>query len=255
MKKKYLIELRSVSITRGGRAVLCNIDWHTRGGEHWFLMGNNGSGKTTLMEILMGYLWPQQGSVSILGERFGHVYLQDLRKQVGYVSPWIFSHTGDNIPVVDVIASGMDGSVGYGTGISPGTRLLIEQQLAFFQCEGLEKRRFGTLSSGQQLKVMLARSLIGSPRILILDEPFSMLDMGSRYTMYRYIHGICTKHAGPQLILVTHHLDDIQPVFTHGLILKNCRIFARDKRDRILHPRILSEAFDIPAESLQHPLL
>ena len=251
MKKGYIIDLRDVSINRGGRQVLRNINWQTLAGEHWFLMGNNGSGKTTLMEILMGYLWPQHGTVRVLGKKFGQVYLQDLRKKIGYVSPWVFKHTGDHIPVEDVIASGVDGSVGYFGAIPQKVVQMIKKQLRFFHCDGLVRRAFGTLSSGQQLKIMLARSLISDLRILILDEPFSFLDIGSRYSMYHFIEKICSQPTGPQVILVTHHLDDILSVFTHGLILKNFRIFKQGTREDILNKNTLSEAFDIPTDSIR----
>jgi iron complex transport system ATP-binding protein len=255
MKNEYLIDIRDVSITRGGQTVLCGIDWCTLPGEHWFVMGNNGSGKTTLMEILMGYLWPQHGTVSVLGERYGQVYIQELRKRIGYVSPWVFEHTGPHIPVEDILASGMEGSVGYASDIPRNVRIQIERQLAFFGLHGFEKRHFGSLSSGQCLKVMLARSLIANPRVLILDEPFSLLDIGSRYAMYSFIQKISTDSDGPQLILVTHHLDDIQPAFSHGLILKNREVFKQGPRDEVLSTHTLSQAFDIPSESVHFRVL
>jgi iron complex transport system ATP-binding protein len=250
MNNDYLIDLRKISMNRGGRRILSGITWQTQVGENWFLMGNNGSGKTTLMEIVMGYLWPQHGSVSVLGGRFGQVYLQDLRKKIGYVSPWVFKHTGDHIPVEDVIASGVDGSVGYFGEIPQQIRQKIGKQLYFFHIDKLNRRAFGTLSSGQQLKVMLARSLISHPRILILDEPFSLLDIGSRYSMYHFIEKICSQPTEPQVILVTHHLDDIISVFTHGLVLKNGRIFTKGKREDVLNKKALSEAFDVPQDSI-----
>jgi iron complex transport system ATP-binding protein len=80
-----IISIKNVSVSRGGKPVLKNINWTTYAGENWFLMGQNGSGKTTLIEILVGYLWPQEGSVSILGEEFGHISLRELRAKVGYV--------------------------------------------------------------------------------------------------------------------------------------------------------------------------
>lgn len=178
-KTRVIIALHSVSMTRGGKEVLQDISWTTRQGEHWFIMGNNGSGKTTMMEVIMGYLWPQRGSVSVLGNRFCEVYLQELRRRIGYVSPWIFKHLGDHVPVEDVIASGTDASVGYYNEFTPALHRNIRAQLDFFHCVDLMERRFGTLSSGQQLKVILARSLINDPDIMILDEPFSLLDIGS----------------------------------------------------------------------------
>jgi iron complex transport system ATP-binding protein len=250
MKDHEIIVLKNLSITRGGNPVLLDVSWKTKRGEHWFIMGNNGSGKTTLMEIIMGYLWPQGGSVTVLGHRFGKVYLQDLRRRIGYVSPWIFRHLGGHVPVEDVIASGTDASVGYYNRITLSLQQRIGALLDFFHARDLEKRRFGTLSSGQQLKVILARSLINNPEIMILDEPFSLLDIGSRMAMYLYIDKLCRDEGGPQLLLVTHHLDDIGSCFTHGILLKEGRIYLKGPREEVLQPGTLARAFDLPDTSI-----
>lgn len=250
MSKKTLISLTDVSFWRGTNRILKSIEWDTWTGEHWFVMGNNGSGKTTLMEVLMGYLWPQEGSVSVLGKTFGRVYLQELRREIGYVSPWIFKRMPDLIPVQDIIASGIDASVGYFGEISPSLDAKIKEKLNFFGCDQLINRPFGTLSSGQQFKVILARSLIHDPAILILDEPFSLLDVGSRYTMYQYIDSIGQKDTAPQIIMVTHHFDDITSTFTHGLLLKAGRIYRQGPKESVLERDVLAGAFDIPKSML-----
>jgi len=252
MKRRALIDITDVSLQRGGIQILSHIDWKTQRGEHWFLMGNNGSGKTTLMEIIMGYLWPQEGRVAIMGQSFGEVYLQELRAAIGYVSPWVFHHTRSYIPVKHVIASGMDASVGYFDSFTPRIEARIRELLCFFHCEELENRTFGTLSSGQQLKVMLSRSLMNDPVLMLLDEPFSLLDVGSRFQMYRYVERICRLEKGPQIILATHHFDDLIPVFTHGLLLKQGSIYGKGPREAVLRREMISGAFDIPEEQVQN---
>jgi iron complex transport system ATP-binding protein len=147
--------------------------------------------------------------------------------------------------VEDVIASGMDASVGFYSELSPALHEKIRAQLDFFHCTDLIDRRFGTLSSGQQLKVVLARSLINEPDIMILDEPFSLLDIGSRLSMYRYIEKLCLNGKGPQLLLVTHHLDDVITPFSHGLLMKGGRIFFQGRRDAVLKAKRLARAFDL----------
>ena len=245
-----VIALHHVSMTRGGKEVLHDISWTTKAGEHWFIMGNNGSGKTTLMEIIMGYLWPQRGSVDVLGNRYGQVYIQDLRKRIGYVSPWIFKHLSDHVPVEDVIASGTDASVGFYNELTPALHRKVEAQLDFFHSADLMERRFGTLSSGQQLKIILARSLINDPDIMILDEPFSLLDIGSRMSMYRYIEKLCQNETGPQLLLVTHHIDDVISPFSHGLLMKEGSIYYQGPRDAVLQGNRLTSAFELDEDIL-----
>ncbi len=198
------------------------------------------------MEVVLGYLWPQRGLVSVMSRMYDKVYLQDMRREIGYVSLWVFKRMADYIPVEDIIASGTGASIGYYGPISPSLTEKIEEKLYFFGCEDLLKRKFGMLSSGQQFKIIMYSSLINDPSILILDEPFSLLDIGSRLNMYRYIDLLGRRKGGPQLIMVTHHLDDITATFTHGLLMQEGRIYRQGTKNKILDTGILAGAFDIP---------
>jgi iron complex transport system ATP-binding protein len=227
------------------------MNWVTYKGEHWFIMGPNGSGKTTLVEILMGYLWPQKGEVRVLGEVFGRTNLQELRTKVGYVSPWIFRRMPPETPVEDVVASGFDSSVGFFGRQTPAIKRAVLRQLRFSGCLSLKNRAFGMISSGQQFKVILARALVHQPALLILDEPFSLLDIGARMEMYRLLTQLAEGPRAPQLLLVTHHREDLLPVFDRGLILKNGRIHRQGRRADVLAPLNLSSAFGIPVDTVR----
>lgn len=243
-----------VTLARDGRQVLGQIDWTTAAGEHWVVMGNNGSGKTTLMELLMGYLWPQKGSVAVLGRTFGKSCLPDLRKRIGYVSPWIFKRVRDDMPVESVVASGTEAGAVYYERISAGLRGEIRKRLGDFNCLSVRTRPFGKISSGQQIKVMIARALINHPEVLILDEPFSWLDMGARLAAYKLIERLGRLPRGPQMILVTHYLEDILPCFSHGLLLKDGRVYAQGPLDKILTPGHVAGALGVP-KSLGQPFV
>lgn len=241
-----IIALHNISIVRGQQIVLEDVNWETHVGEHWFVMGNNGCGKTTLLEILMGYLWPQEGTVTLLGETYGHTFLPELRTKIGYVSTWILKRMRNDIPVEHVIASGLDSSIGWFDDLDLKLQQRIEKLLEFFHIENIKERPFGKLSSGQQLKVILARALINQPKVLILDEPFNNLDIGSRIAMYQYVEQLSQHKDCPQIILVTHHLEDITPLFTHGLFLKEGKVFQKGKRSSLLTSESISKAFDVP---------
>lgn len=251
MKASDVISLKNVSIRRGGKPVLKKIGWTTRRGEHWFLMGANGCGKTTLIEILVGYLWPQEGSVTVLGETFGRTNLLELRARVGYVSPWIFKRMPPETRVEDVVASGIDGSVGMMRRKSAKLKAAVKRELKFFGCLGLIDQTFGTLSSGQQLKCILARAMVHRPGLLILDEPFSLLDIGARMDMYAHVTRLCQGKNPPQLVIVTHHREDLLPILTHGLILKDGRVHAQGPRNKVLEPGVLSKAFHVDKRAFQ----
>lgn len=240
-----LIRLKNISVIRTGRKVLRHLSWSTRPGEHWFIMGENGSGKTTLMEVLAGYQWPSRGEAMVAGGVFGQTSMLELRQRVGYVSPWIFKRMPADTRVDDVVASGFEGSAGFlirrTARVVKASRTVLKE----LGCLRFARREFGTLSSGEQLKVMLARALVNDPVILILDEPFAALDVAARSRMYREICRIAARRNAPQVILVTHHFEDVQPFFTHGLFLRNGRCVAQGPRQKLFRPSVLSRGLGL----------
>ncbi|NTV30331.1 MAG: ATP-binding cassette domain-containing protein [Candidatus Omnitrophica bacterium] len=245
MKETIVINLSRITVRRGGRVVLKDLDWTTRRGEHWFIMGQNGSGKTTLTELLLGYLWASEGQVEVLGRQFGRASLPELRRFTGYVAPWIFRRMPPETPVEDAVASGWDASVGRYGCISPALRRSVTRWLNFFGCRGLKKRLFGELSSGQQLKVVLARALVHNPALVILDEPFSLLDLGARVRMYRYLEKLALRKDAPQFVMVTHHREDVLPFFNQGLLLKGGKVEFAGERTAALAPARIAAVIGI----------
>jgi iron complex transport system ATP-binding protein len=238
-------------MVRGEKSVLRNIHWTTRLDEHWFIMGNNGSGKTTLLEIVLGYLWPQTGDVTVLGERFGNAYLPDLRKRVGYIAPWVLKRIRPGIPVNDVIASGEDASIGFVESLSKDLKHRVGREAKFFGCGAFLHSAFGNLSSGQQIRAILARAMVHKSDILVFDEPFAHLDMKARAQMHDLIGRIASRRGGPQIILVTHHLEDICPVFTHGLLLKDGRVANQGPKEDLLKRSVIAKALGVPIKYLR----
>ena len=234
-----LIRFNDISVIREGHTILRKLSWSTQPGEHWFVMGENGSGKTTLMEVVAGYQWPSKGEAMVAGGVFGQTSILELRQRVGYVSPWIFKRMPPDTSVEDVVASGFEGSAGFLTRRTPKVSKASRAILKELGCLRLLCREFGTLSSGEQLKVMMGRALVNRPVILVLDEPFASLDVASRAGMYRELCRIVTRKDAPQVILVTHHFEDIQPFFTHGLFLRNGRCVAQGLRRALLSPSAL----------------
>ena len=245
-----IISLNKVSVVREGKTILRDLSWATRPGEHWFVMGANGSGKTTLMEVLAGYQWATRGHVAVAGAVFGQTSIPELRQHVGYVSPWIFRRMPPETLAGDVAASGVDGSAGSPVRHSVKVSRAARQALNARGCLQLARRRFGTLSSGEQLKVIMARALVNAPAVLILDEPFAVLDVAARAGMYHDLARIAGRRDAPQIILITHHFEDILPFFTHGLFLNQGRVAAQGLRHDLMRPRIISRALGVPVSTL-----
>ncbi|MBF0522276.1 MAG: ATP-binding cassette domain-containing protein [Candidatus Omnitrophica bacterium] len=245
MENNFAIDLNKIYLKRGETEVFTELTWRVKQGEHWFVMGDNGCGKTSLLEIIMGYLWPQKGTVRVLGEQLGQTFIPELRKRIGYVSPWIFKRMGHKVPVEKVVASGTDGSVGYWGDIPENLIKKVEEKLDFFHCASLAKRPFGMLSSGQQFKVILARALINDPELFLLDEPFSQLDIGARMQAYDLIEKWADLGHSPSIILVTHHIDDISSSYKNGLLLKDRKTYLTGVKEEILTNKVFKDIFDL----------
>ena len=254
--KTPVLDLDGVYLTRAGRKVLSGVNWTVKAGEHWFILGPNGSGKTSLLEVVMGYLWATRGTVQVMGETYGKTNLPELRKKIGYVAPWVPRHVRGGETVIEVVAAGTEGGTAYHDTITPALRAKVRSKLrALGLLKGTGYRSgFGTrypfeftpfenLSSGEQLKVAIARALMAEPRVLILDEPFSALDMGARFSLYTFLTRLARSPKAPSLLLVTHHLEDILPFFTHGLILKHGKFAACGSRKEVLTAAVLKKVF------------
>lgn len=242
---KALLQLKNVSLVRGGARILESISWTIKKGEHWFILGHNGSGKTSLLEIVMGYLWATEGSVEVLGSVYGKTYLPEHRKRIGYAAPWIAKHIKPEESVREVVAGGLEATIEFHKEMSSEVLGKIHDALKTMECLHLQEAAFNRLSSGEQLKVLIARALVRGPEILILDEPFSALDVGARHSIQKLVEKVGGNHKKTSIIIVTHHFDDIAPFYTHGLILKKGKIVEKGLKSSVLAPAVLRKAFGI----------
>lgn len=241
-----LLILKDVSLLRGGKTILNNISWEVKRGEHWFILGPNGSGKTSLLEIVTGYLWASRGQVKVLGEVYGKTNLPELRKRIGYAAPWIAKHIKPHESVREVVAGGLEATIEYFKELDAEVMARIHRALSRMDCESLADAIYAKLSSGEQLKVLIARALVREPEILILDEPFSSLDVGSRHSIQKLVEKLGNGHQKTSILIVTHHFDDIAPFYTHGLILKGGKGVISGTKASVLTSSVLTAAFDTP---------
>jgi iron complex transport system ATP-binding protein len=243
-----MIELTGVSWKRGDRLILQDVDWRIQPGEHWCLFGLNGSGKTTLLNMLNGYLWPTTGEVTVLGKRFGQVDLRDLRKWIGLVSSSLQQKFYGHEPVEEIVLSGKFASIGL---YEETTEEDLQQALALLDrlgCASLRGRSYMTLSQGEQQRVLIARALMASPKLLILDEPCSGLDMLAREQLLQLIAQLAKEKDAPTLIYVTHHLEEVMPCFSHILLLKEGRVYQAGATEELITSACLSGFLGVPVE-------
>ena len=247
MKKTAALELRNVSYVANGRTILDGINWTVHYGEHWAILGPNGSGKTTLLKLASGYLWPNAGGVVLRkGKELTH--LPELRKSIGWVTAALASEIPWREKALNTVVSGMFAQIGYLGGLwGQASSYDYARARRFLQelgCDQLQDQEFGTLSQGEQQKVLIARARMTKPYLIILDEPCAGMDPGAREKFLGSLQRIRAQRRMPALIYVTHHIEEILPLFGKILILRDGRVLAAGRTDQVLKPRMLEELYD-----------
>jgi iron complex transport system ATP-binding protein len=237
-----LIEVSGLVVERDS-LILRGIDWRMSPGEHWVILGSNGSGKTSLLRALTGYLMPTSGSVAVCGKVFGEFDWRELRKRVGLVSSAVRQMIEDMETAVEVVVSGKDAVLNYWGSIAKKDRLAAKKLLRQMEAANLEDRPWLFLSQGERQRVLIGRALMARAKLLILDEPCAGLDPVAREHFLHFLQRTASGKFPVPLVLVTHHVEEIIPVFTHVLVLKEGRVLAAGPKAQVLRSEILSEAF------------
>lgn len=240
---KVVLELKNVSLIKKQKHILRNLNWQVIQNEHWVILGSNGSGKTMMLKMLAGYLFPSRGEIICLGEKFGATDINELRKMIGWVS-FDLQNKMQDTTAFEVVLSGFYASIGLYK--KPGEEVLKKAQklIKFIGCEKVKNNLFPTLSYGEQKKILIARSLIGKPKLLLLDEPCSGLDLKARKEFLFFIDRIAKKSNDPAIIFVTHHIEEIVPSITHILALKKGQIIAKGKKKDILKKNLTKKLYE-----------
>lgn len=241
-----VLDIQSLSIQRDGTVILRDVSWRVMPGEHWVILGPNGCGKTSLLAALTGYFMPTSGDIDLLGERYGESDWRQLRMQVGIVSSSIRQMMADTEPALETVASGKHAMIDFWGKPSPADRRRALELLDQVECLHLEKRPWAVLSQGERQRVLIARALMSRPRLLILDEPCAGLDPVARELFLGFVERLATTPDGPSLVLVTHHVEEIIPCFTHALLLRSGEVVAAGPVGDALRSGPVSMAFGAP---------
>jgi iron complex transport system ATP-binding protein len=247
-----VFDLRGVGLRRDRRAILRGIDWTVGEGERWVVLGPNGAGKTTLVRILATYLVASTGSVEVLGERIGRTDVRALRPRIGYLSPALAHEIPEQLTPRQVVDAAQAGAI-FPWYVEPARmdRRRTEAALAQAGMGGAPERAFGSFSSGEQLRIQLARALVTAPAALLLDEPMASLDIGGREALVAALSELA---AGPigAIVVVLHRVEDIPPGFTHALLVRDGAVSARGAIDEVLADGPLSDGFGTPLHVTRH---
>ncbi|GGC88293.1 iron ABC transporter ATP-binding protein [Tersicoccus solisilvae] len=241
-----VLELDAVSIVRGGKTLLDAVDWDVSDGDRWIVLGPNGAGKSTLLQIAGARMHPTSGTAEILGERLGAVDVFELRPRIGMTSALLAAQIPADESVVDTVVTAAWGVTGRWRERYEGfDEDRARELLGEWGMGSLADRRFGTLSSGEQKRVLIARALMTDPELLLLDEPAAGLDVGGREDLIGRLADLLADPYAPAIVMVTHHVEEIAPGFTHALLLRDGAVVAAGALDDVLTSENLSRTYGI----------
>ncbi len=244
-----VLELADVSVRRGQATLLDRVDWAVEEDERWVILGPNGAGKTTLLQVASAQIHPTAGVVGILGEVLGTVDVFELRPRIGLTSAALAERIPRDERVHDVVVSASYGVIGrWREHYDELDHVRAHDLLTEVGVAHLTDRTFGTLSEGERKRVQIARALMTDPELLLLDEPAAGLDLGGREDLVSTLSALAMDELSPATVLVSHHVEEIPPGFTHVLLLRGGRVVAAGPLERVLTEQVLSETFGMPLQ-------
>ncbi|MDF1825774.1 MAG: ATP-binding cassette domain-containing protein [Verrucomicrobiales bacterium] len=244
-----VFEMEKVTVRRNGKEILNDVSWTVERGQHWVVLGGNGSGKTSLLNVLLNYLTPTEGEITMKGrENAVNSESQDWdewRKRIGFVSASIASLIDPEETGLEIVLAGRHAMVNYWQRTEDSNEIkAAEKTLEKVNCGYLRDQIWATMSQGERQRVLIGRALM-APKMdfLVLDEPCAGLDPVAREHFLAFVDELTKKGSFKSLIIVTHHVEEITPSITHALILKEGSVIAQGEKRRALNSHTLSRAF------------
>lgn len=245
-----MIELKNVSFRYGANIVLDNVNFSVIAGDYIGVIGPNGGGKTTLLAIMLGLLKPSSGEVFVFGKKLHE--LKSGRSHIGYV-PQRLSQLDANFPatVYEIVASGRTALNGPFHFFSKHDKEAVERALTIAKVGDLRQKLIGDLSGGERQRVMIARSLAGEPKVLILDEPTTGVDIASQEQFYHFLGELNHEH-GLTIVFVSHDIDIVANE-VHSLLLLNRKIVSYGSAKDLINKHYLDDLYGSKIDFTFHP--
>jgi molybdate transport system ATP-binding protein len=228
-----LIEMRDTTVQYHGLAVLNHLNWVMRRGENWAILGPNGSGKSTILKLILGdNLQGYANQVILFGRQKGTgETLWEIKKRIGAVSSELQVQYRKKMSAYDVIASGFYDSIGLYQYPTQDQRTAVDQWIQLLCIEDIARQPFHQLSYGQRRMILLARAMVKSPALLIVDEPCHGLDIPNRKRVLDILERI--GHTRTNLLYVTNHKEEILDCVTHVMRLQKGKVLSQGRKEEV----------------------
>ncbi len=249
-----ILEASHVSVIRDGRAIVNDVSLKVFPAQRWVILGANGCGKTSFMRTLSLYLHPSSGNISVLGQRLGTFDIRPVRPRLAYVSASLATELRPALTALQVVMSAKYGALetwwnDYDTTDEQKAMNCLEQM----QIAEAAHRPLGSLSSGEQQRVLLGRALMNDPLAVLLDEPSARLDLSGRENLVRLLDDFANNNPALPIVVVTHHVDEIPLSTTHCALMKQGSVISAGTISESLTSASLSQCFDIDLVVEQRP--
>jgi len=242
-----VLELSRVGVRRGAAWLLAEASLLVMPGERWVVVGPNGAGKTTLLAVAATTLFPTVGRVCVLGAELGRVDARTLRPRISLTSAALAERFDPRVRVREVVVTARTGALApWWDTFAERDQARALELLCQLGVDALAERPFGTLSTGERQRVLLARTLLPDPDVVLADEPAAGLDLRAREDLVEALRAMAARPRPAGIVLVTHHLEEIPPGFGHAMVLSSGRVLAAGPIETVLVDATLSAAYGIP---------
>ncbi|MEU4687722.1 ABC transporter ATP-binding protein [Actinoplanes sp. NPDC023714] len=242
-----VIAFDRVSVVRAGNFLIRDLSWQVELDERWVVLGPNGAGKTTLLNLASARMHPTSGQAYVLAEKLGRTDVNELRTRVGITTGRFADQVPPDEKVIDVVVTAAWSVVGrWRESYDPQDEARARELLDQLGMTGFTDRAFGTLSEGERKRTQIARALMTDPELMLLDEPTAGLDLGGREVLIGHLSELALDPDAPAMVLVTHHVEEIPPGFTHGLLLREGNVVASGLLGEVMTAENLTKTFGLP---------
>lgn len=241
------LEIQKATVWQGETKALRELSLTLRLGESVAILGPNGAGKSSLLKILTGELRPaatEGMECRLFGEKFWD--LDTLRERMGVVMPEEVKRFHPAEAAFDVVLSSLRGAYGRTRQMrfSKAEKQATEEAIVRLGMARCLDKDFGELSSGEQRRFLIARSLVHNPEVIVLDEPSTALDFAAALTLTQVLQKLTQE--GQTLVWVSHHPSEIPPEVQRIILLKEGQVFRDGKPKRLLNSETLSALYEVP---------